>query len=226
MTRLTSVVAVAVLAAGGSLALIAERRHDAAAAAPDTTASVPPRSPRVAGAFQDVTIREGTVLPLVLDSGVSTATSRIDDPVRAHLASAIVVNGVTAIPQGSQVIGTVTATAQSEKVKGRAHIAIRFENVRPAGLPDQYIIRTAAIVRTARGTMKKDLMTVALPAAGGALLGGALGGGKGALIGTAVGGGAGAAYTLDKKGPDVGIAAGRPLSPKLLSAITVRVPVP
>jgi hypothetical protein len=73
--------------------------------------------------------------------------------------------------------------------------------------------------------MKRDLMSVALPAAGGALLGGALGGGKGALIGTAVGGGAGAAYTLDKRGPDVGIAAGRQLSAKLLSAITVRVPV-
>ena len=120
----------------------------------------------------------------------------------------------------------MTATARSEKVKGRAHIAIRFENVRPAGLPDEYTIRTAAIGRTAGGTMKKDLMAVALPAAGGALLGGALGGGKGALIGTAVGGGAGAAYTLNKKGADVGIAAGRQLSTKLLSAITVRVPVP
>jgi hypothetical protein len=214
MTRLTSVVAVAVLAAGGSLALIAERRLAPPAAAPPA-----------AVAFHDVTIPEGTALPLVVDSGVSTATARIDDPVRAHLASAIVVNGVTAIPQGSEVMGTVTATARSQKVKGRAHIAIRFENVRPAGRPDGYAIRTAAIERTAAGTMKKDFMTVALPAAGGALLGGALGGGKGAVIGTAVGGGAGAAYTLDKRGPDVGIAAGRQVSARLLSAITVRVPV-
>ncbi len=220
MTRLTSVVAVAVLAAGGSLALIAERRLAAPAAAPSAAGA-----PRAAGAFHDVTIPEGTALPLVLDSGVSTATARIDDPVRAHLASAIVVNGVTAIPQGSEVVGTVTATKRSEKVKGRARIAIRFENVRPVGRPDEYAIHTATIERTAAGSMKKDLLTVALPAAGGALLGGVLGGGKGAVIGTAVGGGAGAAYTLDKRGPDVGIAAGRQLSARLLSAITVRVPV-
>ncbi|MBZ5556547.1 MAG: hypothetical protein LAO77_04660 [Acidobacteriia bacterium] len=225
MTRMTSVVAVAILAAGGSLALVAERRLAAPAAVPAAAASVS-AAPRAAGVFRDVTIPEGTALPLVLDTGVSTATSRLDDPVRAHLARAIVINGLPAIPQGSEVVGTVTATERSEKVKGRAHIAIRFDNVRPAGVPEEYGIRTAAITRTAAGTMKKDLLTVALPAAGGALLGGALGGGKGALIGTAVGGGAGAAYTLDKKGPDVGIAAGRPLSARLLSAITVRVPVP
>src|SRR5258706_2991769 len=187
MTRLTSVVAVAVLAAGGSLALIAERGLGAPAAAPSAA-----EAPRAAGAFHDVTIPEGTALPLVLDSGVSTATARIDDPVRAHLASAIVVNGVTAIPQGSEVVGTVTATKRSGKVKGRARIAIRFENVRPVGRPDEYAIHTATIERTAAGSMKKDLLTVALPAAGGALLRGALGVGKGAVIGTAVCVGAGA----------------------------------
>lgn len=224
MMRLTSVVAaLAMVTIGGSLALIGERRREGAKVVSALASTAP--APRAA-AFRDVTIPVGTMLPLILAEGAGSATSRIDDPIHAHLARPIAIGGLTALPQGSEVVGIVTSAARSEKVKGRAHISIRFDSVRPLGLAEQYDIRTATITRTAPGTMKKDVLTVALPAAGGAILGGVLGGGKGAAIGGAAGGGAGAAYTLNKRGPDVRFAGGSQVSTKLLSPITVRVPVP
>ena len=171
--------------------------------------------------FKEVTIPRGTVLAFTLDDSVGSATSRVDEPVRAHLTRPVVLGGAPVVPAGSELTGAVTAAVASHRVKGRAQLGLTFNSLRDGS--ETYAIVTPAIVRTAAGQMKKDTMKVAIPAAAGAVLGGVLGGGKGAVIGGAVGGGAGAGYVMSRRGPDVVLRAGTPLTMKLSEPLTVRV---
>src|SRR5690348_11992179 len=77
--------------------------------------------------ISEITIPAGTALPVVLDTAVGSDISRVEQPVRGHLSRAILVRGVTAVPRGSAVSGIVTDATRSGKVKGRAHVAFRFD---------------------------------------------------------------------------------------------------
>ena len=140
-----------------------------------------------------------------------------------HLAKPVTVEGVTAIPEGSVVTGVVTDASRSGKVKGRAHVAVRFDTLVPTGEEARYNIQTATVVRTAPSTKKKDALEIGAPAAGGAIIGGVLGGKKGAAIGTAVGGGAGAAVVLSTRGKEIHLPKGAALTLQLSQPLTVRV---
>jgi hypothetical protein len=174
-------------------------------------------------AFRDVTIPAGTSLPIVLDTAVGSDSSQVEDPVRAHLAQAITVDGATVIPAQSVVLGSVIEATRSGKVKGRAHLSMRFDSLIPADQEDRYAIRTSSFGRTAPATKKQDALKIAAPAAGGAIVGGLIGGGKGAAIGTAAGGGAGTAVVLSTRGKEVRLERGAAMTIKLVEPLTVRV---
>lgn len=190
------------------------------ASRPDAAAATPAAD---APAWREVTIPAGTTLPIVLDTSVSSATSRVEQPVAAHLSRAVMVNGVAALPQGSRVSGVVTDATRSGKVKGRAHIGIRFDSLTPRGDDERYTMRTTSVGRTAPATKKDDAIKIGAPAAGGAIIGAIAGGKKGALIGTAVGGGAGTGVVLSTRGKEVGLAKGAAITLKLIEPLTVRV---
>ena len=191
----------------------------AAGLATSTAATVDARRPEV----RELTLPAGTLLPVVLDTGVGSDTSRVEEPVHAHLARAIVVRGVTVLPAGSAVGGVVTDARRSGKVKGLAHVAMRFDSVSPKGEDARYQIRTAAIGRTAPATKKKDALEIGAPAAGGAIIGALVGGKKGAAIGGAAGGGAGTAVVLSTRGKEVHVPRGARLTLRLAAPLTVRV---
>ena len=144
--------------------------------------------------------------------------------MRATLVEGLVVHGVTALPAGSAVGGTVTNAKRSGKVKGVAELGIRFDTVKPKGSESPYRMRTGIVTRRAATTHKKDALSIAGPAAGGAILGGIFGGKKGALIGTTVGGGAGTAVVLSTRGKEVRLPKGTRLVIKLMDPLTVHVP--
>ena len=196
---------------------------DATSSPKETATATRPVEARPVEQFREVTIPVGTTLAASLDESVGSATSRVDEPVHAHLTSPVSVDGVVALPAGSELSGAVVDAEGSKRVKGRAELAIRFDSVRPANGGETYAIRTHEITREAKGQMKKDAMKVGIPAGVGAVVGGLLGGGKGAAIGAGVGGGGGAAYVMSQKGPEVGIGRGTALSVKLLEPIKVRV---
>src|SRR5471032_1497934 len=127
------VVGLAVAAAGAALAR---------ATAPD---------PAPAG-WRDVTIPAGTRLAIVLDSSVGSDTSRVEEPVAAHLSRAVAIGGATVLAAGTQLSGIVTDATQSGKVKGRAHVAVRFTTLTPRGDAQRYRIQTASVGRTAAAT--------------------------------------------------------------------------
>lgn len=175
------------------------------------------------GDLHEVTIPAGTLLRVVLDTGVASDTSRVEAPVNAHLSRAVSINGRPVLAEGSRMSGVVTDATRSGKVKGLAHVAVRFTTIAPAGSDERYGIQTAAVGRTAPATKKKDAIEIGAPAAGGAIIGGLIGGKKGALIGTAVGGGAGTAAVLSTRGKEVRLASGTRLTVRLTRPITVRV---
>ena len=213
--------------AAAALSVGACSRGVADAAAPGTTGAVstvgrtePARSTKT---VREVTIPAGTILPVVLDTSVGSQTSHVEEAVHAHVAKAIVVDGVTAVPTGSRVSGVVTDATRSGRVKGRAHVALRFESLTPAGADHRYAIHTSAVGRTAEATKQKDALEIGAPAAGGALIGALVGGKKGAVIGGAAGAGGGAAVVLSTRGKEVSLAKGSSLSLRLTEPVTVRV---
>jgi hypothetical protein len=176
-----------------------------------------------AAALREVTIPAGTRLPIVLDSTVGSDTSHVEQAVQAHVSQPIVVHGQTVLPSGSHVSGVVTNVARSGKVKGRATFSVRFNSVTPRGDAERYNFRAVAVTRTAPATKKRDAMEIGIPAAGGAVVGGLIGGKKGAVIGGAAAGGAGTAVVLNQRGKEVRLGKGASLILRLSEPLTVRI---
>jgi hypothetical protein len=192
-----------------------------------TPAFVPPAAAeqRIFERFTDreVTVPAGTQLPIILDTSVGSAGSRVEQPVRAHLSRDVRLDDEVVIPAGSELYGTVTAVRRPGKVKGRSYIAMRFTTLAPRGTRERYSIDTGRVSRTGRATKKRDAMKIGIPAAGGAAVGALVGGKKGALIGAGAAGGAGTAVVLSTRGEEVGIGRGAALTLRLASPVAVRV---
>jgi hypothetical protein len=143
-------------------------------------------------------------------------------PIRGELVEAVIVDGVTAIPSGTVLTGVVSEVRPSGKVKGRASLGLRFDRMIVHGESHDV---DARLVTTAPSEKSSDTKKIAIPAAGGAIVGAIVGGKKGAAIGAAAGGGAGTAVVLASAGPDVTLDEGAVLSLTAGRLIAVRVPL-
>jgi len=181
----------------------------------------PPTLPAIAK-FREVTVPAGTRLEVRLESTVSSETSRVEDPVTARLADAVVIGDREALPEGSEVRGDVVAVQPSGKVKGRASIEMRFREMTARGREYQI---AAEVDRVAPATKAEDAKKIGIPAAAGAILGAIVGGGKGAAIGTAIGAGGGTAVVLSTPGKPVTLERGHMMTLVLRRSVEVRVPV-
>lgn len=171
---------------------------------------------------RQVTIPAGTVLRLRVNRGFGSDISRVEDPVSATLAHAVVIGGRTILPAGSTASGYVSEATRPGKVKGRGRVGVRFTRITPLSDTEQYRMQTRSWVAVAPATKKKDALTIGIPAAGGAVIGALVDGKKGAGIGAAAGGGAGTAVVLTTRGKDVRVGRGAILSVRLESPLTVR----
>jgi hypothetical protein len=184
----------------------------AASVGPAPAAPVP-----AAPVTQELSVPAGTSLALTLSTPVSSDTSRVEERVEAKLATAVSVDGHEAFPAGAEVVGIVTEAEGSGRVKGKAHLAIRFEEIRFDGKAYKISASTAF---EAESSGKSDLKKGAIGGAAGAIVGGILGGKKGAVIGGAAGAGG---TVLATKGKEVELGAGARIHVKLRSAVTVTV---
>jgi hypothetical protein len=173
--------------------------------------------------YREVTIPAGTVLPLELKTTVASDANHVEDPVHATTRRAVMVKGVEVIPAGTAVSGHVTTARRPGRVKGRAAIGVRFNQLDLPGDGGRMAIATAAVTRIAPATKKRDAAEIGVGAAGGAIIGGVLGGGKGAAKGAAVGGAGGTGVVLATRGKEVRLLAGAPLSVRLTAPLTIRV---
>jgi len=171
---------------------------------------------------RDITIPAGTILRLRPARSFGSDISRIEQPVTARLATAVLVNGHTALPAGSTAYGVITEARRAGKVKGRARVGVRFTQIAPHN-GQRYSMHTRSWVAVAPATKKKDAMTIGIPAAGGAAIGAIVGGKKGAAIGAAAGGGGGTAVVLTTRGKEVRVGRGATLAVRLSEPLTVAV---
>lgn len=189
----------------------------------DPSAPEAPPLPAIAK-FREYTVPAGTELSLRVDTGVSSKASRAGDAIRATVTQAIVQGDVTIVPAGSELSGEITAAEPSGKVKGRARLALAFRSLAVEGHDAPYAI-AADWSAVAASTKTDDAAKIGVPAVGGAVVGGMLGGRKGAIIGGVVGGGAGTAVVLTTAGDEVEVPAGTSLRLTLDHAVVVRVPI-
>lgn len=191
------------------------------ATAPSTAAATPPApveppTPK----FREVTIPAGTGLSVKVLSTLASNKSQVEDPVSGALAKAVVVSGMTVVPEGAELSGVVTDAKESGRVKGRASIGFRFNRIVVDGEP--HSIQTARVIREAEHKKSDDVKKGGLGAGLGAVVGGIAGGGSGAAIG-AVAGGTGT--VLATKGREVEVAPGTVITVLLQKPLTVQVPI-
>jgi len=166
-----------------------------------------------------VTVPEGTPLPLVLETTVSSATSEEGDAVTAKLSDDVRVGEKVVVPAGSEVKGRVTAAVRSGKVKGRARLAFAFDTLVVKGKPVE--IATTSVDITAENTKKKDATIIGGATAGGAILGALFDGKKGAAIGAGVGAAGGTGTVLATRGKEVELRSGQSLTVKLTGSAQI-----
>jgi len=189
-----------------------------AAAASPQPAPAPEPAPPPAPSFRELTIPAGTSLSVTLLSSVASNTSKVEDPIKGSIAKAVTISGMTALPVGTPILGSVTDAAESGRVKGKASVAFRFNRLVVDG--ETLRIQTASVRRQAAADTKSDVKKGGLGAGAGAIVGGVLGGGKGAAIGAVTGG---AATVLATKGGEVELPSGTVVSVLVQDPIMVRV---
>lgn len=196
------------------------------AGAPAATSAANPvrdQARSTAPSMMEMDVPAGTALEVTVETPVSSVNSKVEDTVRGRVAKAVAVSGMTVIPAGSPITGSVLEANPSGRVKGRASVAIRFNRVVVANTP--YNIRTARIVREAAATKGEDAKKVGIGAGAGAVIGAIAGGKKGAAIGGAVGAGAGTGAVLATKGDEVSIPAGTTVRTTIEDKVTINAPM-
>jgi hypothetical protein len=190
------------------------------AASPAPAAQTEPQPAPPAPKFREVTVPAGTEISVKILNTLASNTSKVEDPVKGSVAKSVVVSGATAIPAGSELIGTVIEANESGRVKGKASIALRFDRMIVRG--ESMRIQTARVAREAAQDKKQDVKKGGIGAGLGAAVGGIIGGGKGAAIGAVAGGAGGVMAT---KGGEIQIPPGTVVTVLLQEQLMVSVPV-
>lgn len=160
-----------------------------------------------------ITLPDGATLPLVLETAISSETSRSGDVVVARLAEDIRVGEKVVVPAGSAVRGRITAAVPSGRVKTRARLAFNFDTLVLKG--GEHSIGTGPLDITAGDTHNKDAATVGIGAGAGAIVGAIVDGKKGAGIGALIGGAAGTGVVLTNTGKEVELGSGTRVTVRL-----------
>jgi len=148
---------------------------------------------------QPIVVPAGTTLTVKLGQSIGSKISQAGQTFPATLASPIEIAGVTAIPAGSNVTGTVVDAKPLGRFKGGASLTVTLTSVNINGT--DYPVQTSSAAQTEKGKGKRTAVMTGGGAGLGAVIGALAGGGKGAAIGAIAGagaGGAGAAFTGNK----------------------------
>jgi type IV secretory pathway VirB10-like protein len=148
----------------------------------------------------------GTELQLVLENGLSSATSQVGDPVTARVSRATAPDGRVVLPGGTVLKGRVYRADAAGRVKGRARLAVDFDRIVVRG--EEHRLDTTAIDVQGPDSHGRDAAIIGGSTVGGAIVGGILGGGKGAKKGAVIGAVGGTGAVLATKGHDVEIPSG------------------
>ena len=160
-------------------------------------------------AAQQLTIPEGTVIELRMETGLNSESSRVDDAFKASVLRSVSIDGRVALPEKSNVDGRVTMVQPAERSSRSGVIGVEFNQITINGR--SYSIEgTLTSLRAderkqiideesriqGRSSTSRNILFIGGGAGVGAAIGAIAGGGKGAGIGALTGGGIGALGAL------------------------------
>jgi hypothetical protein len=182
--------------------------------APATHEPEPPPAP-AAPELVELVIPSDAVLGLQIERTVSSELARVEDRVDARVTRDVRVDNRVAIPAGSIVQGSVLEVERGGKMRERAKLGIRFHTVVLAD-GTRLNIKTDSVVREGASPSGESAAKIGGAAAGGAILGAILGGGKGAVLG-------GTAATMSGNRNPAVLPAGSTVSVRVQQPVTVTV---
>lgn len=166
-------------------------------------------------------VDRGTTFRVRMNGTISSRTARIGDRFTATVTEPVYSNtGVVVIPVGSTVIGRVDSVVTAKKGGDPGQISASFVSVRLPNGTTRAINGSLTDLNTksaksdnegsASGDDRKNdkLIFIGGGAAGGAILGGLIGGGKGAAVGAILGGLGGLAGERYTKGEEAEVRSG------------------
>ena len=173
-------------------------------------------------AFEELLVPAAAVMGLRIETAVSTEQARIEDRVEARVTRDLTVDGRTAVPAGTRVLGAVTLVEKGGKVKERARLGVRFHTL---VLPDgtELPLRTEAILREGESPAGDSSRKIGGAAVGGAILGAIMGGKKGAIVGGATGAAGGTAVVMAGDRNAATLPVGTVVTVRLSAPLTVAV---
>jgi hypothetical protein len=170
--------------------------------------------------FEELVVSADSVLGLQTENRVSSESARVEDRIEARVTRDVRVGGKVAIPAGARALGSVVLVERGGKIKERARLGVRFHTLVLAD-GTRIPITTDPIYRDGEAPGNGSSQKIGGGAVGGAILGAILGGSKGMAIGAAAGAGAGTAAVAAGDRNAATLAAGSPLTVRILQPITV-----
>lgn len=201
-----------------------EQAPEQAQAAPEPAAAPPQPPPLPQPVVKDLTIAEGTVVPVRITETLDSKTAQANDAFHGSVAGDIAVQGVVVIPRGSPVMGRVVDARDAAHFKGSSLLSIEVTEVTVRGRRISLV--TDAFNKEGEGRGKNTAEKTGGGAALGAIIGAIAGGGKGAAIGGLAGAAAGTGVNAATRGQQVTIPTETVVSFRLQSPITVTVTIP
>jgi hypothetical protein len=176
--------------------------------------------PDESAASQPGVIPAGTRIRVRLGRSLDSKHSRPGERFVAYLDNPVMVGDRLVVPKGTAFEGHVMEAKSSGRLKGRAYLGVKLDSFRLHGR--NYIIATAADVRSSTSHKKRNVAIIGGGAGTGATIGAVAAGGIGAAVGAGAGAAAGTttAFITGKK--NVKLPVETPLVFSLRGAIAVR----
>ena len=205
------------------------------------TPAVPAPSAGPAGAADHgkIVVPADTTIPLILQNTINTKSAFVGQAIYCESIYPITVGNHIIIPKGSSVRGTVTQVVRPGRIKGRAQLGLRFDELILPNGTTRHLRASLAGFGSAGdekfkpkegqveggGSKGKDAATVARTTVPGAEIGTIVGAAKGAPleglgIGSAAGAATGLVWILATRGKDVVLAYGTNLELQLSQPVT------
>ncbi|HXJ95230.1 MAG TPA: hypothetical protein VMT20_20500 [Terriglobia bacterium] len=206
-----------------------------APAAPALVRSTPPAKTADASTAGEIVVPANTTIPLELRSQITSRTAYVGQAIYCDTIYPITVNNRIILPVRTYVKGEITQVTRPGKVKGKAELGLRFDEITlPNGVTKPLRATLSGFGGNGKegfsakegriegeSTKGQDAKTIAVPAATGATIGAIAGhDGLGAGIGGAAGAAGGLAAVLLTRGKEVVLPRGTSLELQLSAPLS------